>query len=473
MDMFFDGLIYASIARNMSQGVGSFWYPHYTQFFLNPFYEHPPLVFWMQSFAYRIFGDHRLVEFLWGTVCALLIIFFIYRLYMLSDPKKTNEQKVFRTSWFPIFLFAAIPTISWTFSNNILENTMTVFTTASVWLMFRAFISGKKIFLHSFIAGALIIMAFMSKGLTGLFPLAVPAILLISYRKFKFKEIKNYIIKPCLAIAAATFLFALLIYVFKRQEAAAYSFYYFNNQVMKSLSGENENVRYMYLVYRFLGELIVPVFMATALYFILKWTKKYLKPLKQDNKFFIAMLLIAASASLPTFISPKQRIWYLFASWPFYSLAIAYYFRNTALSINKIFGRTFLKRTALVFSLLFVAVSLGLLLFSSGTKFKRLPEFYNDLISQNVSLTGEQVVISVCPKTMSGSWETLAFMQRYYKASFTLDDDKQFLLSDLTSPDCLAFKNCIPMNTAPKRFALYRCATSEDIQIQINVQGKE
>ena len=93
MDMFFDGLIYASIARNMSQGVGSFWYPYYTQFFLNPFYEHPPLVFWLQSFAYRIFGDHRLVEFLWGTVCALLIIFFIYRIYLLSDQKKDERKK--------------------------------------------------------------------------------------------------------------------------------------------------------------------------------------------------------------------------------------------------------------------------------------------------------------------------------------------------------------------------------------------
>jgi hypothetical protein len=74
---------------------------------------------------------------------------------------------------------------------------------------------------------------------------------------------------------------------------------------------------------------------------------------------------------------------------------------------------------------------------------------------------------------MSDSWETLAFMQRYYKASFTPEDNKPFLLADLTSPECLAFKNCIPMNTAPKRFALYRCATSEDVQIDIQVQVKE
>ena len=341
---------------------------------------------------------------------------------------------------------------------------MAVFTTASVWLMFRAFISGKKICLSYFIAGVLMIMAFMSKGLTGLFPLAVPVIFLISYKKYKLKEIKDHIVKPYIAIATSMLLFVLLIYIFKRQQAAAYSFYYFNNQVLKSLSGQNENIRYMYLIFRFLGELVVPAFIATFLFLILKWTKKYLKPVKQDNKFFIAMLLIAASASLPTFISPKQRIWYLFASWPFYSLAIAYYFRNTALSINKIFEKKFLKRTAYVLSLVLLVVSTGLVLFASGTKFKRLPEFYSDLISQNVSLPNDQIVMSVCPKSMSESWEVLAFAQRYYKASFTPEEGKEFLLADMTAPECFVFDGCVPMNTILKRFALYRCPTGSKEQ---------
>ena len=165
MDMFFDGLIYASISRNMANGVGSFWYPYYTQFFLNPFYEHPPLVFWLQSFAFRLFGDHRLVEFFWGTLCALLTIFFTYRTYLLSEQKNENKQLVSKSSWFVIFLFATIPTISWTFNNNILENTMAVFTSCSIWLMLYSFISGRKVFLFNFIAGLCIACAFLSKGL--------------------------------------------------------------------------------------------------------------------------------------------------------------------------------------------------------------------------------------------------------------------------------------------------------------------
>jgi len=75
--------------------------------------------------------------------------------------------------------------------------------------MFRAFVSGKKVFCSCFAAGVLIIMAFMSKGLTGLFPLAVPVIFLVAYKKSKFKEIKNYIVKAYAAIAASMILFVV------------------------------------------------------------------------------------------------------------------------------------------------------------------------------------------------------------------------------------------------------------------------
>lgn len=460
--MFFDGLIYASISRNMAEGIGSFWSPYYTQFFLNPFYEHPPLVFWLQSFAFRLFGDHRLVEFFWGTLCAFLIIFFTYKIYLLSNQKKTNKQLVSSSSWFAIFLFTTIPTISWTFSNNILENTMAVFTTCSVWLMFYAFVTDKRVYLFNFIAGVCITLAFLSKGLTGLFPLAVPLILFFAYKKKFNKDFKQIILKPYLAITVSMSLFVVVFYFFKRQESASYFFYYFNNQVVKSLSGQREDIRYMYLVYRFLGELIVPLFIAVFLYFILKWTKKYLKPVKQENKFFVAMLLVAIAASFPTFISPKQRIWYLFASWPFYSLAIAYYFRNTALSLNKIFERKILKKATILFSWLLIIISMFLVLFCSGTKFKRLHEFYDDLISQKVSFTGKQVVLSACPKSLVESWEVLAFMQRYYKASFTPEDEKQHLLMDRTDPTCfVAPEGCFLVNLNPKRFALYKCSKEE------------
>ena len=60
--MFGDGLLYATMARNMSVGVGSFWKPALSATSYIEFYEHPPLGLALQSLAFRAFGDHFAVE---------------------------------------------------------------------------------------------------------------------------------------------------------------------------------------------------------------------------------------------------------------------------------------------------------------------------------------------------------------------------------------------------------------------------
>src|SRR4051812_22549428 len=59
--MFVDGLTYASIARNLAEGRGSFWSPSYTATIYPEFHEHPPLGLWLQSLWFRVLGDHLAV----------------------------------------------------------------------------------------------------------------------------------------------------------------------------------------------------------------------------------------------------------------------------------------------------------------------------------------------------------------------------------------------------------------------------
>src|SRR6185312_7247114 len=89
--MFFDGVTYATIARNMAIGAGDLWHPTFlvkaadepsaaatpeaetqvatkidavadaaTHDFTSEvgFYEHPPLALWLESLFFRLFGDH-------------------------------------------------------------------------------------------------------------------------------------------------------------------------------------------------------------------------------------------------------------------------------------------------------------------------------------------------------------------------------------------------------------------------------
>ena len=52
-----DGVEYASVARNLADGVGTFWKPYLDDHLHPVFHEHPPFVFWFQSLFFRIFGN--------------------------------------------------------------------------------------------------------------------------------------------------------------------------------------------------------------------------------------------------------------------------------------------------------------------------------------------------------------------------------------------------------------------------------
>src|ERR1043165_7785945 len=69
--MFFDGLTYSSIARNLYIGEGSLWLPHDTGSLYTIFYEHPPFAFLLQRFFFTVLGDHYYVEKIYDAVCLL------------------------------------------------------------------------------------------------------------------------------------------------------------------------------------------------------------------------------------------------------------------------------------------------------------------------------------------------------------------------------------------------------------------
>jgi hypothetical protein len=71
--MFGDGLLYASIARNMSIGKGSMWYPFFSSSYwldnVPPiYYENPPLMLWLESLLFTAIGDYWWIEKLYSLM---------------------------------------------------------------------------------------------------------------------------------------------------------------------------------------------------------------------------------------------------------------------------------------------------------------------------------------------------------------------------------------------------------------------
>jgi 4-amino-4-deoxy-L-arabinose transferase-like glycosyltransferase len=57
-----DGLIYSSLAANMSHNVGSLWDPSFSEALWPHFFEHPPLAFYLQSIFIRFVGDNPNID---------------------------------------------------------------------------------------------------------------------------------------------------------------------------------------------------------------------------------------------------------------------------------------------------------------------------------------------------------------------------------------------------------------------------
>ncbi|MCH7550031.1 MAG: glycosyltransferase, partial [Candidatus Krumholzibacteriota bacterium] len=113
--MFVDGVMYATISRNLADGLGTLWKPHFSMTLFGEFFDHPPLVFWVESIFFRAFGDHYLVEAFYSlctAAAATLLIVLLWRRLTANYPGLA------RLAWLPVFFWLSIPQISWAYSNN-------------------------------------------------------------------------------------------------------------------------------------------------------------------------------------------------------------------------------------------------------------------------------------------------------------------------------------------------------------------
>ena len=169
--MFLDGVTYAVLARNMAEGLGSFWSPFYTARVYPQFYEQPPLGLGLQALFFAIFGDHLAVERVYSLVMGGGTALLIVGLWRRTTRDTEHD-------WLPLLFWLLPSTVTWAIVNNMLENTQAVFTTAAVLMFVRALDASDRVraSLWSVVGGGLTLGAVLVKGPNGFFPLAAPVI---------------------------------------------------------------------------------------------------------------------------------------------------------------------------------------------------------------------------------------------------------------------------------------------------------
>lgn len=307
--MFLDGVTYACISRNMACGLGSFWNPSYTQTIGHVFHSHPPLAFGLEALFFKVLGDHWWVEKLYSVLAFL----FIGLLIALIWKRTTNNL---RWAWLPLLFWLVMPLATWCATNNMLENTMSVFVLLSVYLMIVGYQRNHKIWL--FLSAFTLLLAFLSKGFTGLFPLVFP----ILYCAFdqKHKWIQGPIDSLILLVSIAVFAGIMFL-------VCHGSFDYIKDYIRLQVIGgglhEATASSRFYIVFALLQQLMIPYVIAMALVICKARSKVNSKVFEfpPDKGWFYSFLILGLFGVLPIMVSVKQRDFYMLAALPFFALA--------------------------------------------------------------------------------------------------------------------------------------------------------
>ena len=136
--MFMDGVLYTAVSHNLANGIGTFWFPSFSFNNLagiqNSFHEQPPLVFGIQALFFKLLGDSMYVERFYIFLCLLINILLIKKLWELIFKGDEHTKAL---SWLPVLFWISIPVCFWSFSNNMHENTVSIFILASIIFILR------------------------------------------------------------------------------------------------------------------------------------------------------------------------------------------------------------------------------------------------------------------------------------------------------------------------------------------------
>jgi hypothetical protein len=425
--MFMDGVTYAAIARNMSEGIGSFWRPFFAHSFWLPydngdfFSGHPPLQFGLQSLLFRLFGDTPRVENGYNLLILIGHIYLIVKIWQ----KLLGPASAFRAfSWLPVLCWYGMEIVYYGTPNNFLDSTMGLFCLASCYfqlIFLKEDIVGKSDYLWPLFAGICIVLAFLTKGPVGLYPMAFSTIYVVSTPFANFsKAFRPTTIMLVIVVAGIA---GILAYA----PARAFMTTYFNGQVVQALLQKREKAgtgwgAHFTLMLALLRNLYPHLLAMASLYGLsygLKWKILHEKSIS-GNILFTA--LVAASGIIPMLVSIKQYPHYLLPALPFVALLVA------LLLVQRISFVLSAHKQLTIF-----ALSIGISLCWGATARKLAaikPDTYASNAKQLRTLLPSATTIGVCHDLFQRA-DIHANFQRYHHLSVTMQTGSaRYVLAD-------------------------------------------
>lgn len=317
--MFLDGVIYAAIAKNLSLDHGTIWQPFYSETLYPQFYEHPPLALYLESLLFRVLGEHIRAE----NIYSFFII--LGQLTLLCWYWLKKEKLAFYHLVILLLIWVMVPLNTRVFTSNILESTLTLFTTSASLLLLletkRKWIDAACLFL----ASLAIFLGLLSNGPTAFFPLVIPLIKTITHAPPR--DWMTGLKKTGLLILNVM----LILFIFYRMVPAAWqnTLGYLYSQLLPSIIGDRipiyTGLKHLHIIVIYLRAIsIVSIFSLTCLVSAAIIKQQPIWPsIKQRiaNPKFLLFFYISLIASLPVGISHRQDFSYIGQCAPFITLA--------------------------------------------------------------------------------------------------------------------------------------------------------
>ena len=428
---FLDGLIYAVLARNMAAGLGSFWAPHYSATYNGPWFEHPPLGVNIESMFYRLLGEGVWVEHVHSLATALVCGWLIV---VLWRSLVGEDRQLRRLGWLPVLFWMLNPQVTWSYSNNMLENTMTIFSLASVILILRSCKLDKGWILSLVLGSVAILAAFLTKGVVGLFPLATIFAYQLITRRIGWKRTLG---RSLLLVGSLAVLFGLLLLVPAAKLGLSR---YYETQFVASMNGSRggSGNQILYLV-KLLNTLL-PALAAALLLFLAGWKRGLLS--KAPTMLWRSsgiMLLLALAGSVPLVVSPRQSMFYVLSSFPFYALATALPVAMIVSAlVEPLRDRTKLLRVWQISMTVLLIGVVGFSMTKIGT-YNRSKDMVLDVkvigsyVRSEVSLDPDEEYVVGLTKTLRRDWGLDVNLTRYHRLCVAREDYSRHFVIGLDS----------------------------------------
>jgi len=459
------GLDNALVSQRMSEGFEDFWLPSLDTPGNPDRQNYLPLGYWIESQWYSLFGGSsfltdKLFSLMTFIVIALLMIW-IWTL--LGNTKKTG--------WLPLMCWISIPIVSWSATNNLLESVMTVFTALSMVFLMKGRnltliansreAAGGRMFGHrlgrvawTVLAALMMEMAFMVKGITGLFPFFFP----ILYWFFvKREKVRMPIIS--MAVIIATWAATLLIVIIASPEIYDHLYLYIHRQLIGGVLHVRTVASHFYILYVLVIQMAIPLFLLALICLIrikqrpfyriiFFWRNKDKLTADQKRNAQVGWLFISVGVSgiLPIMLGLKQQDFYIVPTLPFFAIGVG------CLILSMI--DDWLEHIGPVASR--VLVALAILLFSAGVllSLNSIQKVSNDKemladVRQILPMLDEGECISVSDEVMQTP-ELEEYMYRYKKIVFDTALNHPHLLSlysNLSHMNVQADYQEIPLST--------------------------